>query len=185
MQTTSPFHRLATFFAVTTAILAIGSAGTARAGTFPPLNQPITVASHPGKFVWAELFTSDTAAAAKFYTGVFGWTAVTLDQDGVAYTVFSNGNHPVAGLRKRSSVLKRSSRWISYIAVNDIASALSLVPKAGGVVRTPARDFPDIGSEAIITDSQGLPVGLLQSDSGDSADIGAGGRRLELVSSPC
>jgi hypothetical protein len=171
MQTTSLYHRLATAFAVTTAILAIGSPAAARAGTFPPLNSPMTVDSHSGKFVWAELFTTDAAAATKFYTGVFGWTAVTLNQHDVDYTVFSNGDHPVAGMRQRSSsALKRTSRWINYIAVTDIASALSTATTAGGVVRAPALDFPDIGSEAIITDNEGCPVGLLQSDSGDSAD---------------
>jgi predicted enzyme related to lactoylglutathione lyase len=90
----------------------------------------------------------------------------------VTYTVFSNGNHPVAGLRQRSSsASKHASRWINYIAVTDIASALSIATKAGGVVRAPARDFPQIGSQAIITDNGGSPVGLLQSSSGDSADV--------------
>lgn len=171
MQTTSIYQRLASALAVTAAILAIGSPGTARAGTFPPLNDPMTIVSHQGKFVWAELFTTDSAAATIFYSGVFGWTADTLDQHGVVYTVFSNGKHPVAGLRQRSaSALKHTSRWINYIAVTDIASALSIATKAGGVVRAPARNFPDLGLEAIITDSAGCPVGLLQSDSGDSAD---------------
>jgi predicted enzyme related to lactoylglutathione lyase len=173
MHMTSLYHRLATVVAVATTMLGlIGFAASARAAKFPPLNDPATNETHPGKFVWAELFTNDSAAATKFYSGVFGWTAVTLDQHGVAYTVFSNGNHPVAGLRERSSwATPHPSRWINYIAVTDIASALLIVAKAGGEVRAPAREFPKIGSEAIITDNEGSPVGLLQSSSGDSADI--------------
>jgi predicted enzyme related to lactoylglutathione lyase len=164
-------YRLATVLAITT-LLGAGFPAMARAATFPALNNPASTEVHPGKFVWAELHTSDSAAATKFYSGVFGWTAVTLDQDGVAYTVFSNAGHPVAGLRQRSpAASKRASRWINYIAVTDIASTLSIVTKAGGVVRAPARSFPQIGSEAIITDSEGSPVGLLQSSSGDSADV--------------
>jgi predicted enzyme related to lactoylglutathione lyase len=172
MHTTFIYHRLATVVAVATTMLGIiGFAASARAAKFPPLNDPATKETHPGKFVWAELFTNDSAAATKFYSGVFGWTAVTLDQHGVAYTVFSNGNHPVAGLRQRSSSsTPHASRWINYIAVTDIASSLALVTKAGGEVRAPAREFPKIGSQAIITDIEGSPVGLLQSSSGDSAD---------------
>ncbi len=168
---TTHLCRLATVLAATT-LLGIGSLAPARAATFPPLNDPATTETHPGKFVWAELHTADSAAATKFYTGVFGWTAVALDQQGVTYIVFSSGNHPVAGLRPRApSAAKRAARWINYIAVADLASALSIVTKAGGVVRAPARNFPQIGSEAIITDSEGSPVGLLQSNSGDSADV--------------
>ncbi|HXB02077.1 MAG TPA: VOC family protein [Opitutaceae bacterium] len=172
MHTTSIYHRLATIVAVATTMLgAIGFATSARAAPFPPLNDPATKETHPGKFVWAELFTNDSAAATKFYSGVFGWTALTLAQNGVSYTVLSNGNHPVAGLRQRSSSASpHASRWINYIAVTDIASSLSLVAKAGGEVRAPAREFPQIGTQAIITDNEGSPVGLLQSSSGDSAD---------------
>jgi hypothetical protein len=168
---TTLVYRLATVLTVTT-LLGTGFPATARAAAFPALNDPATKESHPGKFVWAELHTADPAAATRFYTGVFGWTAVTLEQQGGTYTVFSNGNHPVAGLRLRSaSAPKHAARWINYIAVTDIASVLSTVTKAGGVVRAPAREFPEIGSEAIVTDSEGAPVGLLQSSSGDSADV--------------
>jgi hypothetical protein len=94
-------YRLATALAVTT-LLGFVLPVSGRAAEFPALNDPATTENHPGKFVWAELFTADSAAAEKFYSGLFGWTAVTLDQHGVNYTVFSNGNHPVAGLRQRS-----------------------------------------------------------------------------------
>jgi hypothetical protein len=168
---TTTVYRLSTVLAVTT-LLGAGFPAAARAAAFPALNDPATTETHPGKFIWAELHTADSAAATKFYSGVFGWTAVTLDQQGVMYTVFSNGNHPVAGLRQRSSSATiHAARWINYLAVTDIASALSAVTKAGGVVRAPARDFPQIGSEAIVTDNEGAPFGLLQSSSGDSTDV--------------
>ena len=168
---TTRAYRLATVLAVAT-LLGTGFPATARAAGFPALNDPATTESHPGEFVWAELHTGDSAAATKFYPGVFGWTAVTLDDQGVVYTVFSNGNHPVAGLRQRSvSAASHPSRWINYIAVTDLAAALSAVTKAGGEVRAPARDFPQIGSEAIVTDNAEAPFGLLHSSSGDSADV--------------
>jgi predicted enzyme related to lactoylglutathione lyase len=172
MHISSLYRNLAGVAALAALMAGTQFAAPASAATFPPLNNPATKEAHPGKFVWAELFTADSAAAAKFYSGVFGWTAVTLEQQGVAYTVFSNGNHPVAGFRQRApSAAKRPSRWVPYIAVTDITAALEIAAKAGGEVRAPAREFPQIGSQAIITDIEGSPVGLLRSSSGDSADV--------------
>jgi predicted enzyme related to lactoylglutathione lyase len=171
MHKTSLYGRLAAICAVALTMLGTGFPAPARAAAFLPLNDPATREAHPGKFVWAELFTTNVATATRFYTGVFGWTSVTLQQNGETYTVFSVGKHPVAGLRQRApSATGRVSRWIGYIAVTDIASTLSLVTKAGGEIRAPARAFPRIGLQAIITDKEGSPVGLLQSSSGDSAD---------------
>ncbi len=138
---------------------------------FQPLNDPATHAQHPGKFVWADLFTTDPGAATKFYSGLFGWTANTIDMNGRAYTVFSNGSRPVAGLAPRPSArAKRPSRWIGYIAVTNLEATLERVAAAGGKVRAGAREFPDRGSQAIIADGEGSTIGLLQSMSGDSAD---------------
>lgn len=170
MHTTS-VYRLATVLAVTT-MLGIGlTAPASGAAPFQPLNRPATKEHLPGKFVWADLFTTDPAAATKFYSGLFGWTANLVTEDGKTYTVFSNGSRPVAGLAPRPpSNLKRPSRWVAYIAVTNLRSTLKLVPKAGGQVRAEARDFPDRGVQAIIADNEGSTIGLLQSSSGDSAD---------------
>ena len=161
--------RLATVLSL--AMMAIASITPARAASFPALNDPKSGETHAGKFVWAELFTSDAAAATKFYTGVFSWTAATVVEHGDTYTVFSNDGHPVAGLRQRTVAKPgHPARWIHYVSVTDIDAALSVVAKAGGEVRAPARKFPNLGSLAIATDNEGSPFGLLQSSSGDSAD---------------
>jgi len=163
-------YRLASVLAVTT-MLASGLPASVHAVEFPPLNNPPTTEHIPGKFVWADLFTTDPVAATKFYSGVFGWTANTIAQNGKAYTVFSNAGRPVAGLAPRPTMhMRKSSSWIGYIAVTDVASTLKLVKKAGGKIRAKARDFPQRGTQAIIADSEGSTIGLLQSTSGDPAD---------------
>ena len=177
-MTATSFCRLASTL-VLTALLA-GSApasgatpqtGPGQNTVFQPLHRPATGQQHPGKFIWADLLTTDPVAAAKFYTGLFGWTANTIEQHGRSYTVFSNGSRPVAGLAQRHTAnANRPSRWIGYVAVADIKSTLALVATAGGKVRAPARDFPDRGVQAIIADPEGASLGLLQSASGDSAD---------------
>jgi predicted enzyme related to lactoylglutathione lyase len=138
---------------------------------FQPLHSPATGESHPGKFVWADLFTTDPVEATKFYSGLFGWTANAISQDEKTYTVFSNGRRPVAGLAPRPrSNSQRRSRWITYIAVEDIAAAARRVTQAGGQIHAEPRAFPDRGIQAIIADNEGSTIGLLQSSSGDSPD---------------
>src|SRR5580658_949231 len=133
MQTTHTPRRTTALAIAAMLLSGIGIPAAYSAGTFPPLNAPATNETHPGKFVWAELFTSDSAAATTFYTGVLGWTSSTVVQSGETYTVFSLGTHPVAGLRQRApTVAKHRSRWINYISVTDVAATEAKVVKAGG-----------------------------------------------------
>jgi uncharacterized protein len=153
------------------ALLAIALPSAVRAAPFEPLNTPATTESHPGKLVWADLFTSNPAAATTFYCDLLGWTSATIDQKGKSYTVFSNAGRPVAGLAPHSAgKADRPSRWIGYLSVADIKNTLAVVTKDGGVVHAEARNFPKRGYQAIIGDVEGVPVGVLQSSSGDSAD---------------
>jgi predicted enzyme related to lactoylglutathione lyase len=153
------------------AVLALGFAAKADAAPFPPITSPSTTEHRPGKLVWADLFTSEPDAASKFYTGLLGWSATTIDQKGKSYIVFTNNGVPVAGIAPHS-LAKEShpSRWIGYISVSDIKQAVASVSMTGGKVHGEARNFPDRGMQAIIGDSEGNPIGLLQSSSGDPAD---------------
>jgi predicted enzyme related to lactoylglutathione lyase len=153
------------------AAIALGLAATVNAAPFPPINTPATTQHLPGKLVWADLFTSEPAAASKFYCDLLGWTSTTIDQKGKSYTIFSNDGVPVAGLAPHS-LAKEShpSRWIGYISVTDIKATVEAVEKNGGVVHAPVRKFPDRGHQAIIADNEGDPIGLLQSSSGDPVD---------------
>jgi hypothetical protein len=153
------------------ALLALSFPSLAHAAKFPPLNTPAAIEHRPGQLVWADLFTSDPDSATKFYCSLLGWTATTLDQKDKSYTVFSNGGKPVAGLAPRSvKGAGHPSRWIGYFAVTDIAAALEAVKMAGGTVHAPAHNFPDRGNQAIVADKDAVPIGLLQSSSGDTPD---------------
>jgi uncharacterized protein len=153
------------------AAIAAGFPNAARADKFPALNTPDSTAQIPGKLLWADLFTSDIDSATTFYTGLLGWSATSLDQKGKTYTVFTNDGRPVAGLVLRTlKGPEHPSRWIGYLSVADIDAAVALATKSGGVVRAPSRKFPDRGHEAIISDIDSIPFGLIQSSSGDPAD---------------
>jgi predicted enzyme related to lactoylglutathione lyase len=152
--------------------LSLGFAAPLKADPFPPLNTPGTGLHNPGKLVWADLFTSNPEAAQNFYCGLLGWTATNIDQKGKNYVIFSDNGTPVAGLSPHSPGKEgHPSKWIGYIAVTDIDASAALVEKNGGVVHAHPKKFPDRGRQAIITDGEGVALGLLESSSGDPADV--------------
>jgi uncharacterized protein len=153
------------------AALALGLVSTAHAAPFPAINTTSNETHLPGKLVWADLFTSEPDAASKFYCGLLGWTATSIDQKGKAYTIFMNNGVAVAGLAPHS-LAKEShpSRWIGYISTADIKATVAAVKSDGGVLHAPIKKFPDRGHQAIVADNEGNPIGLLQSSSGDPAD---------------
>jgi uncharacterized protein len=162
--------RSATVYAAAALLLA-GLPLSSKAEKFPALNSPATSDHRPGKLVWADLFTTDPDGATKFYCGLLGWTAAPLSRWGKSYTVFSSGGTPVAGLSPRSvQGSNHPSRWIGYYSVTDINATVALLSKGGGTVRAASRNFPDRGYQAIVSDPEGIPIGILQSSSGDAAD---------------
>ncbi|MBE2212442.1 MAG: VOC family protein [Opitutaceae bacterium] len=142
------------------------------APTIPPLVDPPTKHLVPGRFVWGDLFTTDPAASIQFYAGLFGWTPRTIESEGTAYTLLSQGTVPVCGIVKGPATPDNApaARWIGYISVKDIdKAAKAAVAKKGRIVIAP-RQVPDRGLHAILADNEGALFGLMTSSSGDPAD---------------
>lgn len=152
------------------------------AAELPPLNSPATNETYPGKFVWADLFTADRAAAEKFYTGVFNWTATEVERatpSGThSYVILSNDGRPIAGIAVRPKKLKDEARgrWVGYISVADVPATLAAATAQGGKIIFPSKDLPQRGTQAIFADPEGALVGVIHSSSGDPGEYipGAG-----------
>jgi predicted enzyme related to lactoylglutathione lyase len=158
-------------------LVLFGAVATAGAADFPPLSDTTPAGEHfPGKFIWAELFTADPAAAQAFYTGLFGWEATTIERTTASgthsYIVLANGGEPVAGIAHRSSRASAAvqGRWVGYVSVPDVAKALAAATAAGGRVLFPARDLPRRGTQAILVDPEGAEIGVLHSSTGDPGE---------------
>ena len=174
-----PMHRvlMATMSAKTLGLILCGAVATAGAADLPPLSDTTPTGEHfPGKFVWADLFTADPAAAQAFYTGLFGWEATTIERtigSGThSYIVLANGGEPVAGIAHRPSRMPDAARgrWVGYVSVPDVAKALAAATAAGGRVLFPAKDLPRRGTQAIFVDPEGAEIGVLHSSSGDPGE---------------
>ena len=101
---------------------------------------PVMRGYPPGTPCWVDLSTSEPAAAAAFYTGLFGWESRTAPGGGEAsYTFFAPaGTAPgafpgrvVTGLMPRPGA-ERPATWNTYVSVTDIDTNAGLVTGAGG-----------------------------------------------------
>jgi predicted enzyme related to lactoylglutathione lyase len=143
-----------------------------------------------GKVVWNDLITEDLAAAREFYGGLFGWTFEDAqERDGGEYIVARDGDIYVAGILSvapRQDGQKRA-RWLPYVSVDDVDTAISRSKAGGATVAADAREV-SLGRVAAIVDPEGAVIGLASSRIGDPDDTStrAGPGRVvwsELLSS--
>jgi len=168
---------MATMSAKILGLVLCGAVALAGAADLPPLSDTTPTGEHfPGKFIWADLFTADPAAAQAFYTGLFRWEATTIEQTTSSgthpYIVAANGGEPVAGLARLPSRTQDPGhgRWVGYVSVPNVAKALAAATAAGGRVLFPAKDLPQRGTQAIFIDPEGAELGVLHSSSGDPGE---------------
>ncbi|KQR69526.1 VOC family protein [Rhizobium sp. Leaf341] len=121
-----------------------------------------------GKFIWAELMTTDPLAAGAFYRAVVGWTTVEMaDYD---YTVFEaarpdgEGRAGVAGMMRIPPELLAEHvppNWTAYVSVSDCDATVARVAALGGTVRRPPEDIPAIGRFAVVADPHGAVLCIM------------------------
>jgi predicted enzyme related to lactoylglutathione lyase len=125
-----------------------------------------------GKFVWYDLITEDLEATKAFYGELFGWDLVeTKDFQGDDYVLARSGNIFVAGMVpvERPTDGSRLSRWLPYVSVNDVDTAVDRTVAGGGRVVVPATET-NVGRVAAVVDPQGAVLGLARSAIGDPDD---------------
>ena len=126
----------------------------------------------PGSFSWAELATSDTAAAKKFYTSLFGWSFPRLDEgDGPGYWGVGNpaaANGTNGGVRQLTGGDQPVAApiWLPYFTVESVATATDTVMATGGGVRTGPVQI-GAGTVAVVSDPAGAVFGLYEGEVDD------------------
>ncbi len=116
-------------------------------------NSPAQAAGS-SKFVWYDLMTTDTKAAAAFYHDVVGWEASDSHLPGHAYTYLSAGPTMVGGLMELPAP-GIPPGWIGYIGVDDVDGYTARAAEAGASVHVPPRDIPQVGRFSMVADPQG------------------------------
>lgn len=127
----------------------------------------------PGTFCWADLGTTEGAAARDFYTGLLGWEAEDLaaGEDGV-YTMFRRGGRDVAALYEMGADERGQlpPHWSSYVSVEDVAAVAARARALGAAVVADPFDVMDSGRMAVVRDPGGANLHLWQ----PGRHIGAG-----------
>ncbi|MFD5714612.1 VOC family protein [Streptomyces pharetrae] len=111
---------------------------------------------------WAELGTSDLAAAQRFYTRLFGWRPETDPrQEAGGYSVAHLGDAPVAALAPLYQEMQPVA-WNVSFAVADADATARLVQEAGGRVALGPMDVFDLGRFVVAFDPGGAAFQLWQ-----------------------
>jgi predicted enzyme related to lactoylglutathione lyase len=129
----------------------------------PGRHRGAEVTNEHGSLTWAELMTSDVAAAKAFYESIFGVTTrdVALGRDEF-YTLVEADGRPVAGaMQIRPEWGPMPSAWSVYFAVDDCDAIAAKTTELGGAVSVPPTDIP-IGRFAVLGDPQGGHFGVIR-----------------------
>jgi len=112
-----------------------------------------------GTLAWNELMTPDVDAAAKFYEGLFGWTANAEDMGGMIYTTLMLGDRGIAGAMK-PPMEGIPANWSPYFAVDDCDATVDTARSGGATVFMGPEDGPP-GRMAALADPQGAMFSMI------------------------
>jgi len=107
----------------------------------------------PGTFSYAELATSDAAAAQAFYSAIFGWTyeEIPMGDDAPPYfPVYLDGKQ-VAALFTSD----QPPHWNSYVTVESADAAAARAAELGASLIVEPFDVMELGRMAVIADPSG------------------------------
>jgi hypothetical protein len=129
---------------------------------------PEVTAYPPGTPSWVDLGSPDIAAAAAFYTGMFGWDAPEGPPETGGYRNCTYKGRPVAGIGPQMA--EGPPYWTTYVAVADADAAAAKVTAAGGTTLLAPMDVMSFGRMAVFMDPVGAAFSIWQA--GDH--VGAG-----------
>jgi predicted enzyme related to lactoylglutathione lyase len=119
-----------------------------------------------GQFSWAELATTDSAGAKRFYGGLFGWTFDDQPAGpGMVYTMNRLGAHLVSALFEPHAATAAQGappHWLSYVTVDDADATAAKAKAAGGKVSKEPFDVFDVGRMAVLEDPTGAKLAIWQ-----------------------
>jgi uncharacterized protein len=121
-----------------------------------------------GSFIWYELMTTDSNAAAGFYGAVMGWKIAGQPDalpGGQDYRMIARSDGGSAGgvMKLSPDMVKHGARplWIGYLHVADVDASVQAIVADGGKLLMPRMDLP-VGSIAMVADPMGTPFYVMK-----------------------
>ncbi|MEP6819935.1 MAG: VOC family protein [bacterium] len=129
----------------------------------------------PGTFCWVELGTTDSEAAKKFYTGLFGWTPDDrLVGPGMVYTMLNlDGKNTGALYQMEPEKLAQGvpPHWLSYVLVTSADESAAKAKELGATLLAGPFDVTTVGRMAVIQDPTGAVFALWQAGTHQGAGV--------------
>ena len=126
----------------------------------------------PGTPSWVDLASPDPAASARFYGGLFGWTAPDpgpIEETG-GYRMLQRDGRDVAGLGPTQAP-DQPAMWTTYVSTADADAVAEKVQEAGGRVVMDALDVLGAGRMAVFADAGGAIISVWQPISHSGAAV--------------
>jgi uncharacterized protein len=118
-----------------------------------------------GKFVWHELLTTDTAAAAAFYPKVVPWRTAPSSMPG--YTIWMAGQTQIGGLMALpAEAAATPPHWLVYVGTPNVDATCTQAQGLGARVVKAAADIPNVGRFAVLSDPQGATFAVFTPGAG-------------------
>lgn len=119
----------------------------------------------PGTFCWADLSTTDPAAARAFYGHLLGWRGEPGGPEVGGYATMTRDGAAVAGIMGQQAGQREAGvppSWLSYVSVEDADAAAARAVELGGSLVAPGFDVEGVGRMAVIADPQGAVLAVWQ-----------------------
>lgn len=129
---------------------------------------------YPGKVIWHDLITDTPEETRAFYNGLLGWTFQELPLETANYTLIYHRGRAIGGMVDQNQLRTDAdiSQWVVVISVDDVERAIATAVASGGEVITAATSLGERGEIAVVADSDGAAVALLQTRDGDPGESG-------------
>ena len=127
----------------------------------------------PGVPCWADTSQPDPAAAAEFYSALFGWEMVDVMPGGTegAYLVGRIGGRDASAVGSVPEGAPPMAMWNTYIWVDSADETAARVRDAGGSVITEPFDIMDAGRMAVLADPEGAVFCVWQANQHKGAGV--------------
>ena len=123
------------------------------------------MSTQAGKVWWTELNAGDLEKAKEFYGTLFGWEFEAPEIGQGNYFMAMKDGVPAVGMLNTESIPNGENippNWFSYFAVDDINKSVDTTTANGGAIIRPPWEVSGIGKIAIISDSLGAVLGLVE-----------------------
>ncbi|MFD0418767.1 VOC family protein [Streptomyces sp. NPDC127108] len=132
----------------------------------------VDLVNTPNSLTWAELYTTDAAAAKDFYRAVFSWQLTDMEMGpDMTYTVLTpaggteeNSHGGLMQLHQDNLDAGSGPEWHPYFEVADCDAVYAKALATGGTTLIPPMDAPGIGRMAMLTDPAGAPFAIIKSE---------------------